>query len=100
PAVARPETAKALQLLPNDTVMEAIRVDTLDGTDVAMDELYAVQAFAGHLKLKQLSRMDFLVQWARAQRLEMAHCTQSIEAVRAPHLVTELLGLPENAFLL
>lgn len=100
PAPADPGIAKALHLLPNEDVMVAVRVDTLDGTPVAMDELYLVKAFCSHLTLKQLARMDFLVQWARAQRLEMTHGTQSIEAVYAPENAGKLLGVASDALLL
>lgn len=100
PAAADRETAKLLHVLPGEEVMEGVRVDSLDRTPVAMDRLYLVRAFSGHLTEDDLTRMNFLAEWARVQRLELAHCTQSIEATAAEAPEANVLGVSKGAILL
>ncbi len=80
--------------------MRAVRVDSLNEVPVTTDELFLVKGYSGHLAKRHLSRMNFLAEWASVQRLDMAHCTQRIEATSARKPISDLLRIRSGAMLL
>lgn len=99
-APADDDTARALHLKPGDTVLEGVRVDRLRGEPIATDQVFIAQPFADRLDMSHLEEMDFLLLWARRQRIVLDYCTQTIEATRAVKPVTTLLDIKTNDLVL
>jgi GntR family transcriptional regulator len=90
-----PETAvrEALDLPSGEDTLTAVRVDVLRGETIAADRLYLARGFANRLEKRDLCEIDFMSCWSRVQRLEFAHSTQTIEAVRAAKPWSTMLGV-------
>ncbi len=94
--VASEDIVEALHLLPSESILEAVRVDTLRDESVATDRAYLIERFTQNLHESDLAEMDFLSRWEKAQHIELDYCSQSIEAVLSDESVSELLDV-QNA---
>lgn len=90
---ASSEVAGQLGVLANERILHARRVDSVDGSAVAMDDVYLVGHRAEGVDESQLLRMDFVEHWLGRQRLKVEYVSQEIEAVDAPADVAQLLQI-------
>jgi len=72
-----------LQLQVGARVLFARRVDLLEGSPVAYDEVYLPEASADRLDKNDLSQLRFLECWQEVQQMRISYLTQSIEAIAA-----------------
>jgi DNA-binding GntR family transcriptional regulator len=74
--------ADELHISRGTDIFYAERVDRLDQTAVAWDEVYIRHDHADALSPADLARVDFLEAWSDAQRFRPSACRQRVEAVR------------------
>jgi DNA-binding GntR family transcriptional regulator len=92
--------ADELHISQGTDIFHAERVDRLDATAVAWDEVYIRQDHADALNFEDLARVDFLEAWSDAQRFRPCACRQRVEAVRASQRDRRTLGLATGGPLL
>ena len=80
---ANEEVAALLQSFPGARVLFGRRIDLLDNTPVAYDEIYLPEQVADRLSENDLAQLDFLHHWQLIQQFRIGHLTQGIEAVAA-----------------
>jgi GntR family transcriptional regulator len=80
---ANEEVAALLQSFVGTRVLFARRIDLLDKTPVAYDEIYLAEQAADRLSENDLAQLDFLHHWQSVQQFRIGHLTQGIEAVAA-----------------
>jgi GntR family transcriptional regulator len=91
PTVVNSELAAPLRACLGDPVLLAVRVDYLQGKPVTMDQAAILGRFADRLQESDLADLDFVRRWQVIQSLDLAHCEQTIEAVKAEPPVSRLL---------
>lgn len=92
--------ADELSIPQGANVLYAERVDRLDRTAVAWDEVYIRLDYASALTPDELARVDFVEAWCEVQQLRPTTCRQRIEAVKATAIDEERLGISKGAPLL
>lgn len=90
------DIADALQAEPGERALHAVRIDALRGDPVAADQLWVPEALADELGDEELAAFDFLARWQRAQRIQLTHITQAIEAAPASAPFNAWLGVPRG----
>jgi DNA-binding GntR family transcriptional regulator len=85
------ELASLLQICQGDVVLKAIRVDSLRGTPVTMDEVAVPARYGDRLSKDDFAELDFIARWQAIQKIRLGYCMQSIEAVKAEPPVNRLL---------
>ena len=92
--------ADELRIAQGAEVFYAERVDRLDETAVAWDEVYLRHGHADALTPEDLARVDFLEAWCDAQHFKPTACRQRVEATPATARDHKRLGLATGAPLL
>jgi GntR family transcriptional regulator len=90
--------ADELHISQGTDILYAERVDRLDQTAVAWDEVYIRHDHADALSPADLARVDFLEAWSDAQRFRPSACRQRVEAVRASRAGTRPSGVQRLIF--
>lgn len=99
--IGAPEwVADELRLPAKTEVLYAERLDRLEQTAVAWDEVYIPLTFAGGLDADRLARVDFVEAWLTTGECQLTACRQQIEAVQAEETDRTRLGLASAAPLL
>jgi GntR family transcriptional regulator len=80
---ANEEVAALLHSFFGARVLFARRIDLLDNTPVAYDEIHLPEQHADRLSESDLGQLDFLHHWQVIQQFRIGHLTQGIEAVAA-----------------
>ena len=88
------EVADALQILPGEQVLFARRIDHLESKPVTMDELFLPRRFASRITADDLTDLDFLERWDRAQGVVIDYSAQAIEAAPASETIAAHLQIP------
>jgi GntR family transcriptional regulator len=80
--------------LPRETViLNAERLDRIEGMAVAWDEVFIPEDFSKNLTAADLARVDFLQVWLAREGLTLTACRQRIDAAAATTLDHDRLGL-------
>jgi DNA-binding GntR family transcriptional regulator len=85
------ETAAQLHTFVGDRALFVRRIDSMESSPVAMDELWILRAYADKLSKEDLAGMDSLERWQKVQGIEFGHSVQAVEAVAAEGLVADVL---------
>jgi GntR family transcriptional regulator len=89
--------ANELELAISEPVFTALRIDSLDGVELAFDHLFISRQFAKGLTKADLMRVDFLECWTKRERFAVHHYNQTVEAIASTGLTEKLLGIPVGA---
>ncbi len=88
-----PVDAESLNIVTGKRILVARRLDSVQGTPTAWDRARIPEDYAGKLNSRLLSRVDFIEAWSQAERLEIEHCEQTVEAKTATDEDIAFLGL-------
>ena len=94
---ANEEVAALLHSFAGARVLFGRRIDLLDNTPVAYDEIYLPEPVADRLSESDLAQLDFLHHWQLIQQFRIGHLTQGIEAVAAGPEQAVYLRIAEGA---
>lgn len=87
------ELAGPLRACIGDPVLKTVRVDSLLGKPVTMDEVAILGRYSDRLRDVDLADLDFVRRWQVVQKTTLKYCEQTIEAVKAKASVGRLLDI-------
>lgn len=83
--------AEIFDVCVGEPMLSAVRVDSIHGEPVVMDEVAILGRYGGRLREDDLADLDFLSRWQKMENIELDYCTQSIEAAPAERAVARRL---------
>ena len=83
--------AEVFDVCVGEPMLSAVRIDSIRGEPVVMDEVSVLGRFAVRLTDDHLGQLDFLSLWQKVENIELDYCTQSIEAAPAERSVARRL---------
>jgi len=92
--------AETLEIEHGTPILHARRIDSVQRTPVAFDDVYVPASFADKLDSKDLGKIQFVERWCERQGMRLSHLKQTLESVIAVAELADILGVSRQSSLL
>ncbi len=71
----------------------AVRTDILDNQNIAFDKVYIVPKYCKSVTEYLLVKVDFFEKWLETEKIKVAYCNETIEAIEADKEIASILNI-------